>query len=1008
MAILPKLNRYHQLDIKYKQYLKALRKNGFKGDIHTDMASRLTVSTDNSVYQVIPQVVIFPKNREDIELAFHLASQVHYHEIRFSPRGGGTGTNGQSLSKGILIDHSRYLNRIGKINIEEKWIEVEPGVVLDQLNQYLKQYQLFFPISISPSDRATLGGMCNTDACGKGSCCYGRTSQNIIELECVLVDGSCIVTKEIDMQHLNELKSLDSNVGTIYKTVDDILFTHKDEIERVFPKLQRFMTGYNLAMIYNQDAESFNLNYLLSGSEGTLAYISKLRLRLTPLPKYKALFAIQYTSFDRALRAARELLPFKPSAIETVDDMILTLAKEDEFYHKIEPLLSRNKITNITARGLNLVEFIAEDEVSLKEILNQVTEKLVLVSQSDDKVISFFVTCDASEMNQLWDLRKKSVGLLANLEGLKKPVPFMEDTVVSPEYLADFILDLREILDSYQLRYGMFGHVDVGCLHIRPALDMTDKEDQKRLVEITQKVNQLVLKYGGIYWSEHGKGFRSELVKDYFGEVLTKDLAKIKKAFDPFNQLNPGKITLPEGSKESLVKIDGPFRGYFDTQVMQASRQHWGNIFSCNGNARCLNRDYDFSMCPSAKVSNNWVYSPKGRATLLKEWARLASLKGYNLFNFKLNKWRNPLPKLWRNSKNNDFSYEVYQSMQKCLGCKACASSCPVQVDIPQNKSLFLYHYHQRYKRPIKDYFIGYLEQMTPISSKLSSVYNSVTQSRLITKLIKTQIGLVDLPRLSQLKFDKELKKRNAPEVSLERLKCLSNEEKSRSVCLVQDAFTSFYDVDVALAVYDGLVKLGFSVYVLPYYPNGKGLHVKGFLKQFNRLALKNAHYLNQVAQTGIDLVGIEPTMVLCYRDEYVKILSKEQIQFKVSLLQEWLLSKIDRIKLSINTQHQSYYLFSHCTERALALTSSIQWQKVFEKLNLTLEIVEVGCCGMAGTYGHEKEHRDDSKKLYQLSWQEKIEQLEPSQILVSGYSCRSQIKRFSQLVVQHPMSILI
>ncbi|MCF6764410.1 FAD-binding oxidoreductase [Thiotrichales bacterium 19S3-7] len=1007
MAVLPKLEHYQQLNLKYEQFLSDLKKLKFEGDIHKDMATRLSISTDNSVYQVIPEVVLFPKHKCDIELIFKLAADQRYRMIKLSPRGGGTGTNGQSLSHGIIIDHSRYLNQIGEINIEERWVEVQPGVVLDQLNDYLKQYQLFFPISISPSDRATLGGMCNTDACGKGSCRYGRTSQNIIQIECVLVGGSCMLTKEIDMHQLNDLKSTDSQVGKIYKTVDDILFEHKAEIEKIFPKLQRFMTGYNLAMIYDQTSESFNLNYLLSGSEGTLAYVTKLRLKLTPIARHKALFVIQYTSFDRALRAARELLPFNPSAIETVDDMILTLAEQDEFYHKIKPLLSRNKTVDVTARGLNLVEFITETEVQLKTVLEQVNHQLLSLSKNDEKIISFFVTSDVNEMNQLWDLRKKSVGLLANFEGWRKPVPFMEDTVVAPEYLADFILALREILDSYHLRYGMFGHVDVGCLHMRPALDMTDKEDQKKLVEITQKVNQLVLNYGGIYWSEHGKGFRSELVKDYFGDILTKDLAKIKKVFDPFNQLNPGKIVVAEGSNEALVKIDGPFRGYADAQVTQETRSQWGNIFNCNGNARCLNRDYNFLMCPSAKISNNWVYSPKGRATLLREWSRLAALKGYDAFKFQTKRMTNPLPKLWR-SPIDDFSYEVYQSMQKCLGCKACATSCPVQVDIPQNKSLFLYHYHQRYKRPIKDYFIGYIEQITALGSKLPRIYSTLTQNRFTRKWLQSQVGLVDLPSLSQVKFDQALKMRNAPVVSQAHLNKLTAAEKERSVCLLQDAFTSYYDVKTALTVYDVLTELGFNVYVLPFKANGKGLYVKGFLKQFKRLAVKNSHYLNEIAQSGVDIVGIEPTMVLCYRDEYPKILADNKPQFNVQLLQEWLLSKLAMLKPSVNNQNKTYYLFAHCTERALALTSSVQWQKIFEKLNLKLEIVDVGCCGMAGTYGHEREHKTNSQKLYQLSWREKIEQLEPSQILVSGYSCRSQIRRFSQLEVQHPISVLI
>lgn len=1006
MTVLPKLTYKQEIAPSYKIFLKKLKKNHFKGDIHVDMASRLAVATDNSVYQVTPQVVLFPKGKEDIVKIFTLASKDEFKEITFSPRGGGTGTNGQSLSDGIIIDHSRYLNQIGTLNLEAGSIEVEPGVVLDQLNQYLAPYGVFFPLSISPSDRATLGGMCNTDACGKGSIRYGRTSENLLELECVLMDGSVMLTKQIDMHDLNELKSVNNQIGTIYRTVDDILFHHKEEITRIFPKLKRFMTGYNLAMVYNETNETFNLNYLLSGSEGTLAYITKLKLKLSPIAKHKVLYAIQYTSFDRALRAARELLPFEPSAIETIDDMILMLAKDDESYHKIKPLLQRNKKNDITPRGLNLVEFIKDSKEELESFVQKVTENLQKISQDDDCIISFFATDVSSEMNALWDLRKKSVGLLANLPGWQKPVAFMEDTVVPPEKLADFIMALRKLLDDYSLRYGMFGHVDVGCLHMRPALDMTDSNDQKKLIEITQKVSQLVRQYGGVYWGEHGKGFRSELTKDYFGETLTNDLAKIKKAFDPDNKLNPGKIATPEGSHHKLVSVDGPFRGYLDHQINYDTRQLWGNIFSCNGNARCLNRDYNFSMCPSAKVSNNWVYSPKGRASLLREWTRLAVLQHYD-FNKKPSKL-SQLTKYLRGHQKDDFSYQVYQSMEKCLGCKACATSCPVQVNIPEHRSLFLHHYHTRYRRALKDHLIGRIESIAKWGAKAPKLFNLVFNNSLTAQIVKPIFHLADMPKLSQKKFKTELQRRKAPEFSLSALDRLSQQDKQKTVCLIPDAFTSFYEVETALAMYDALVKFGFRVYVLPFRPNGKALHVKGFLNHFKRLAYKNAEFYQTISEKGVDLIGIEPTLTLCYRDEYVKSLGKENIKFHVYLPQEWLLLKADLINYPVDQSkfQKPYYLFAHCTERALALTSQLQWQAFFTKLGLKLEIMEVGCCGMAGTYGHELAHQKNSHKLYQLSWKNKIERIDSEQILVSGYSCRSQIKRFSQVASKHPLAI--
>ncbi|MCF6807304.1 FAD-binding oxidoreductase [Thiotrichales bacterium 19S9-12] len=1010
MAVLPKLKIPIKEPNLYDQFISELMLKGFKGDIQTDQASRLLAATDNSVYQVIPEVVLFPKDHDDIVLIFSQASRAQFRSIKFSPRGGGTGTNGQSLSPGIIIDHSRYFNQIGKLNIDEGWVEVEPGVVLDQLNQFLKPHNVFFAPSLSPSDRATLGGMCNTDACGKGSYYYGRTSDHLIELTGVLVDGTVMTTHAVDISELAEIKDQSGKVGNIYQTIDDILVNHKDEIERVFPKLQRFMTGYNLAKVYDENRKNFNLNYLLSGSEGTLAYITKLKLKLTPIPKYKALFAIAYSSFDRALRAARELLEFQPVAIETLDDMILTLAAEDESYHKIKPLLFRDQSDQIIPRGLNLIEFMTDSVENLDQLIIQVTDKLEKIQKNDHQLKSFFATKETSEIDLLWDLRKKSVGLLANLEGKYKPVPFMEDTVVSPEYLADFILELRKLLDSYGLRYGMFGHVDVGCLHMRPALDMTNRNDQKKLVEITYKVSQLVRQYGGVYWSEHGKGFRSELVKDYFGEILTKDLAKIKKAFDPYNQLNPGKISIPEGSNESLVKIDGPFRGRQEQLISDQAKNQWGNIFSCNGNARCLNRDFDFTMCPSAKVSDNWVYSPKGRANLIREWSYQLAKKSYDCFSPKPYLFFSHLIKPFRYGKNHDFSYEVHQSMQKCLGCKACQTSCPVQVDIAQHKPLFLHHYHSRYQRPLKDYIIGGIESFSKISVKLPRLYNAISQNSLSRYFIQSSLKLVDLPKLSHIKFSQALKKRNAAKFSLVELQSLSEDQKKQSVCLVQDAFSSFYDVDVALNIYDALTKLGFDVYVLPFKPSGKSLHVKGFLTKFKQLALKNSSFYHEIAKTGVPLVGVEPTLTLCYRDEYVKTLGKDKVNFEIKLPQEFLLENIHQIKkdsLAVLSD-KPYYLFSHCSERSVVLTSAQQWQQLFEHFGAKLEVIELGCCGMAGTYGHELENKADSHKIYQNSWQKRINSLDKSRILATGFSCRSQVKRFSYFEIKHPLSILV
>lgn len=1009
--MLPKLSYNNYLDENYQAFLNRLKISGFKGDISTQLSDRMVLANDNSVYQVIPKIVVYPRGENDVINIFKLAGQKEFQSITFSARGGGTGTNGQSLSDGIIIDHSRYLTEIVELNLDKGYVEVQPGVVLDELNRFLKKHDVFFAPNLSPSDRATLGGMCNTDACGKGSVKYGRTSDHLLKIDCILANGEKVSFESVNDEQLNEIKSEDSIKAKIYQTIDEILTEHKEEIEKRFPKLKRFMTGYNLAKIYDQNTKNFNLNYLIAGSEGTLVTVSQLRLKLTPIPKYKVLFAIQYASFDRALRAGKELLLLNPTAIETIDDMILDLAVEDESYHKIKPLLERNNSSQKSPRGINLVEFITDSKEELTKLIGEINQKLENIQANDTNLIAFFGTIESSEINDLWDLRKKSVGLLGNLKGVKKPVPFMEDTLVPPEHLADYILELRALLDSYNLKYGMFGHVDVGCLHMRPALNMLNEKDHQLLEELTYKVSELVKKYGGVYWSEHGKGFRSELVKDYFGEILTEDLKKIKTVFDPFNQLNPGKITTTLNKNDQLVKINGPFRGNWDNQVSDQVRAKFGNIFYCNGNARCLNRDVDFTMCPSAKVSYNWAYSPKGRSTLLREWTRLAFENNYTNFKIEKISLSQTIKNLFNPKKDkNDFSYEVYQSMKKCLGCKACQTSCPVQVNIPQHRSLFLHHYHKRYKRSIQDRMIRIVEPLAFYQAKFPKIFNRINQSKLTKFAIKKIAKLDYLPFLSSVKLSTELKLRNAPIFSLDKIKNLTDQAKENLVFLVQDAFTSFYDAKVVLAVYDLLTKIGLSVYVLPFRENGKALHVKGFLNQFKRLAEKNTQFYNELSSYGIPLIGIEPTMVLCYRDEYVETLGKEKIQFKVHLLQEWLTEKLKTESINIRKidSDKTFYLMGHCTERALVLTSNIQYQKLFEAFGLNLKSLNVGCCGMAGTFGHEVDNISDSKKLYEMSWKKQIEKMDNNLLMATGFSCRSQVSRFGSLKLKHPFEALL
>ena len=1022
--MIPRLSLSESTPKFVQNFLEVLSKSEFSGDIHHDNGSRLVTATDNSIYQVLPQAVVFPKNSKDIQTVLKIADQKRFSKrIKITARGGGTGTNGQSLTEGIVLDCSRYMNRIIESNFKEGWVCVEPGVVLDQLNEHLAPNKVFFAPDLSPSNRATLGGMVNTDACGKGSRIYGRTSDHVLELTCVLSNGEVLESVPLEPEALSEYKKKPGISANIFKIVDKVVSEKTDLIQEVFPKMSRFMTGYNLAKVYGNSENNFNLNYLLSGSEGTLAVVSKAKLRLTPLPKHKILLVVKYKTFDDALSDAEMLLKFDPAAIESIDEKILSLAKGDEIYLKIKDFVADEKGKSgrkkRPTRTISLVEFCGSNKNNLEKQVTELCKTIDATNNKSGKATGYYRTVDPQEISNLWSLRKKGVGLLGNTKGERKPLPFVEDTAVPPENLADYIREFRTLLESYGLDYAMFGHVDVGCLHVRPALDLKNPEEESWIRELSDKVVELVKKYDGVMWGEHGRGFRSEYTAEFFGEELHQDLRRIKEAFDPNNRLNPGKIVTPLSHEDKVVPIEGPLRGHKDRQITPGLLKEYESAINCNGNGACFDYSPENVMCPSSRITRDRLHSPQGRAGMMREWLRLLSVNQqsgvsgkkplgflYNLLNKIQNSWR-------KKQGESDFSHEVYESMAGCLACKACATQCPVHVDVPEFRSKFLDLYHGRYLRPLKDYLVGSTESFGRLFSQMPLLTNALLSWSLSRMLLKNLIGLRDLPIYSPESVRRLLQKADAPAFDVDELILRTPEELEHSVILLQDAFTSFYESQVVMDFYELLKQLDYTVYVAPFSPNGKPLHVKGFLKQFRKVVVKNTNWLSYAARCGIPLVGLDPSVVLTYRDEYLKIFGKNKLPFEVLLPQEFLVKKLKKLPghtVSISKKIQEYKLLGHCTEKTGAQLSQELWQDVFEAFGLSLELIPVGCCGMAGTYGHETDHFEESRGIYNLSWSKKIPEdpLLQQNILVSGFSCRSQVKRFEGFRPLHPLQALL
>ena len=1017
--MLPRIKEQETIDKITKEFLNQLKRSGFSGDINQDYASRLTCSTDNSIYQVLPQSILFPRSGNDITKIMRLSNQRKFQKIKLGPRGGGTGTNGQSLTSGIVVDLSKYMNQIIEINTQETYVKVQPGVILDQLNRELERDGFFFAPTLSPGNRATLGGMVNTDACGKGSRIYGRTSNHVVALSLVFTDGTPWTSESLDKNQLLKVKSRNDIVGKIYQLIDEVAVNKKEAIEKQFPKLKRFLTGYNLAHLYTQNGR-FNLNSLICGSEGTLAIVTEIKLKLTKIPKYKKLVVVKYLEFDHALSDARNLLKIAPSAIETIDSTVLNLGKKDVIWSQVGPLLIKE---DQNFSNINLVEFIEDSEELINNKLDRLKKSILLNSNSSQNALGMYIAKNEIESNNLWDLRKKGVGLLGNKLGSRKPIPFVEDTAVPPENLANYIKEFRDLLDRHKLEYGMFGHVDVGCLHVRPALDIKDPKDEILLKKISDGVLHLVKKYGGVIWAEHGKGYRSEYNPEFFGEELHHELRRIKQVFDPKNQLNPGKIVTPLSSKENIPKINEPgMRGHFDRQIPEQVRDTFAPSMNCNGNGLCFNFDPHHIMCPSSKVTKDRIHSPKGRAGILREWLRLLSTRGF-FSDGELQERLAPQPsfnpirylsKIGNTLKKSlgvyDFSNEVYQAMSGCLSCKACATQCPINVDVPEFKARFLDMYHSRYLRPILDFFVGEVEWIAHKSVPVAGSFNMLQNSIVSKLLLKHLVGMVDAPLFSIPTLKQNVANFNLNLLVENQYSELKNANPNKTVILLQDAFTSFYDVDVVTDISLLIRHLGYQVFIAPYKANGKPSHVKGKLNRFRKIAHNNLIFLNTLSKFGVPIVGVDPSIVLTYREEY-KTEFGNQLKFQVMLLQEWMKKNLTAFQsdAEINKNSEPFVLFGHCTEKTGAIDSQKQWQNIFRKFGLNMELISVGCCGMAGTFGHETKHHDESKAIFEMSWQKKLLKINhPDMILATGYSCRTQVKRFGGFKPKHPAQPLL
>ncbi|MDP0562680.1 MAG: FAD-binding and (Fe-S)-binding domain-containing protein [Candidatus Endonucleobacter sp. (ex Gigantidas childressi)] len=1001
----------------YRNFADTLHHEGFIGEIELNFSDRMVLATDNSIYQVLPEGVLYPASIEDLSLLMSLTKKNEYTLIVITPRGGGTGTNGQSLTNGFMVDTSRHMNQILEINPQERWARVQAGVVKDQLNELMAQHGLFFAPELSTSNRATIGGMVNTDASGQGSVLYGKTRDHVLELTSVMSDGSIWRSFPVNENEFESICKRKDFIANIHKVVASAHDKNKNKITTSLPVLNRNVTGYDLANIRKKDGR-FDLNSILCGSEGTLAIISEIKVNLLPLPKESALILVFYKSFQASLQDARSLMAATPDSIETIDSMILGLARANKNLWK--PVHSFFPDTNEHIDGINFVEYTGSDESQIDAGINRLMVELKNLPPTER--IGYKVIKGKDNVAKVWSMRKQAVGLLGNLKGNARPIPFVEDVAVPPENLADFIQQFRALLNKHQLRYGMFGHVDAGVLHVRPAIDMKDPQQALLIRSISDQVFELARKYGGVLWGEHGKGIRSEYTPIFFADLYPV-LQNIKGAFDPCNQLNPGKIATPKNNNtisESLLKIDEvPTRGEKDREIERSAFETFASGMYCNGNGACFNYNPNSAMCPTWKATNDRVQSPKGRSGLIREWLRLQSLAGTDLRaeqeQIRKSSTISTIIKIFMNKSQHlflqklgekDFSHDVYKAMDSCMSCKSCAGQCPVQVNVPDLRSKFFELYHGRYPRPLKHHIAAMLESLLPSLAKIRCIYNWASRNSIFKKIIAQLTGLTDLPLITTSSPIEECKLAGAATAYPSLLQAISDTERDKTVIIVQDAFTSFFETSLLTNLVELLVCLGYRPLIAPFRPNGKILHVYGFLSRFAKIAEANASGLTKLTESGIPLMGVDAAVTLTYRDEYKEVLGSNTPN--VQLLSEWFGSQLSTIRQLNIKLEGSYVLLSHCTEATNSPDSIKQWQDLFEAFGLQLQYQPTGCCGMSGIYGHESCNQETSRKLYDISWKSVLDNVEnKGRIVATGYSCRTQIKRYTNIQVDHPVQAL-
>lgn len=914
--------------------------------LHTDDVTRTVYSTDNSIYQLTPASVALPATA--VEIA-RLLSDNHATRtpLPVVARGGGTGTNGQSLTDGLVIDVKRRLNRVLSVDAEAQTAVVEPGVVTAELNAQLAPLGLHWAPHTSTLNRATVGGMISTDAAGKGSLVHGRAHRHVLGLDVLLNDGTQFRAEPVSVEEAERRASGPGRAAELWRQLLDLPITEADDFG--LPELARGFSGYGVDRLRHDGL--IDPLALLVGAEGTLGIITAATISLTPLPAHTLLVVASYPSFHDALLDAVDLRATLPTAIETFDEQTLEAGRASPAW----PALGR--VVGEHRGSVLLLEYTGDQPPPVEPVI----EALVATGRS----ISSAVLADPGERADAWKVRADAVGLLAKVEigapeRSARPTAFVEDCAVPVASMVEFIADFRSTLDSYGVQYAMFGHADVGCVHVRPALDTIDLDDELLVRAITDSVVDVVARHGGVLWGEHGRGFRGESVDTYLSRSTIDLMRQVKTAFDPDDLLNPGKLYRPLAVVEPIIALDeAPLRGHANRTVPVEIRHEYAPAFACNGNGLCHHYGASEVMCPSYKASRDPALSPKGRADLLREWLRRRAAGG-----------------------DPAFEEALAGNLSECLSCSACTGGCPVEVDIPELKSQFLEAYYSSRRRPPAHRVLSRFEQLAAWGARMPWL------ARLTVRPAGRMLGLVDLPaprsrgRSALVGFDPD-------------------DADGVDIVLLADVFSSVLESATLDAAAGALESVGYVVRRSAFRGSGKFDHVKGRRAAFRRAAQGQADLVRSIVEAGAVPVAVEPATALLHEHEYPRAVAGYPIGV-VRDLAEVLAERSDRL---VRREGERVTLLGHCTERATRPTSIAAWRLVLEAVGHEVSAPATGCCGMAGIFGHEAGNQAMSRTIWDLSWAHHVEAA--TMVAATGFSCRSQSQRMGAGRTVHPVELL-